>query len=211
MVFFPAEIDDFLHVISDVHMNLSRRKIIRSLSMVAGATAVGLIPCKSLFANDRNETNKKEIDFKPSGTKALLIGAGQRGWRFGNFSKKFPDQLSIVSIAEPIADRRNKAAAALGLSAKDCCNHWEEVFTKRPEAEFAIIATSGNYMEACSHALLAGYHVLVDRPVSLEPDEVMAINKLAKEKNLTLRFCYIHNGQLNFMDHLLFETNTAEA
>jgi hypothetical protein len=211
MGFFPAETDNYLHLIRDAPMNLSRRKIIQSLSMVAGATAVGLIPGNSLFANGRNETKKKDHSHQHSGTKAVLLGYGKRGWQFGKFAQQFPDQLKIVSIAEPIADRRKKAANALGLLAKDCSNNWEELFTKMPDAEFAIIATSGNYMEACTHALLAGYHVWVDRPVSLDPNEVMAINKLAKEKNLTLRFCYIHNGQLNFMDHLLFETNPAEA
>lgn len=192
-------------------MNISRRKIIKSLGMVAGATATGMIPGISLFANGKSET--KENGFLPhqAGVKAVLIGAGKRGWRFGKFSKNHPDELQIIAIGEPIAKRRTEAANALGLANKACLNNWEEVFEMKTGAGVAIIAASGNYMEATAKALRSGYHVWVDRPVSMEPNEVMAINKLARESNRQLNFCFIHEGKLNFMDHHLFETNPAEA
>jgi Oxidoreductase family, NAD-binding Rossmann fold len=192
-------------------MNISRRKIIKSLGMVAGATATGMIPGISLFANGKNETKENGFMAHQSGVKAVLIGAGKRGWRFGKFSKKHPDQLQIIAIGEPLADRRREAANALGLTNEACLNNWEEVFEKKPGAGVAIIAASGNYMEACTKALRAGYHVWVDRPVSMEPNEVIAINKLARESNRELNFCFIHEGKLNFMDHHLFEKNPAEA
>jgi Oxidoreductase family, NAD-binding Rossmann fold len=192
-------------------MNISRRKIIKSLGMVAGATATGMIPGISLFANGKNETKENGFMAHQSGVKAVLIGAGKRGWRFGKFSKKHPDQLQIIAIGEPLADRRREAANALGLTNEACLNNWEEVFEKQTGAGVAIIAASGNYMEACTKALRAGYHVWVDRPVSMEPNEVIAINKLARESNRELNFCFIHEGKLNFMDHHLFEKNPAEA
>lgn len=192
-------------------MNFSRRKIIKSLGMVAGATATGLIPGMSLFAQEKNNGKATNFFDLQQGKKALLIGTGKRGWRFGKFSEKHPEQLSIVAIGEPIADRRMQAANSLGLPSGVCMNNWEEVLEQKPVAEIAIIAASGSYKQACTAALLAGYDVWVDRPVSMNPDEVVAINKLARENNRQLLFCYIHEGKLNYMDHHYFEKNAAEA
>lgn len=192
-------------------MNFSRRKIIKSLGMVAGATATGLIPGMSLFAQEKNDRKATNLFGMQQGNRALLMGTGKRGWRFGKFSQKHPDQLSIVAIGEPIEDRRMQAANTLGLTARTCMNTWKEVLEQKPVADIAIIAASGNYNEACTAAILAGYDVWVDRPVSMHPDEVVAINKLARENNRQLLFCYIHEGKLNFMDHHHFEKNAAEA
>jgi hypothetical protein len=191
-------------------MNISRRKIIKSLGMVAGATATGIIPGITLFANDGMEKGGEGTFVQKASFSAVLIGSGERGWRFGKFSLKQPEQLQIIAVAEPLADRRKHAAESLGLPAAATLNSWKELIEKKPRAQVAIIASSGNYMQACANAILAGYDVWVDRPVSMEPQEVIAINKLARENKRQLHFCFIHEGKLNLMDHKQFEKNPAK-
>lgn len=192
-------------------MNFSRRKIIKSLGMVAGATAAGLIPGISVFANDKKEQGQQGWFNQSEGFSAVLIGAGKRGQKFGKFAKNNPGQLRIVAIGEPIEERRKTLANNLGLPESVCQDNGEKALQQNPQATVAIIAASGNYTADCKTALRAGYHVWVDRPVSLDPDEVIAVNQLAAACKRNISFCYIHDGKLNLMDHRLFEKNPAKA
>ncbi len=192
-------------------MSFSRRKIIKSLGLLAGASATGWIPGMSLFARQNSDILKSGLEAAPGCTKAVLIGAGKRGWRFGKFSQKYPELLRIMAIGEPLRERRIQAAELLGLSAETCFAYGEDLPGRKTDADVAIITAAGNYPEICTRALVAGYHVWVDRPVSMEQDEIIAINKTAAACNRQLRFCYIHEGQLNFMDHRVFEKNKADA
>jgi len=182
--------------------------MVKSFGIVAGAAAVGF-PVSTFFQAQPNGKDALGNRTLGNSVNALLIGAGSRGLRFAGFAEKHPGQLRIAGLAEPMKDRRQKFSNAFGIEAQHCLNNWQEVFQKKPIADVVIITASGNYTDACATALRAGYHVLVDRPASLDLDEVIAINKIACESNRQLRFCYIHDGALNFMEHTQFETNPA--
>lgn len=181
--------------------------MVKSFGIVAGAAAVGFFPVSEWLHTQ--QTGKVLMGNKtvPHPVNALLIGAGSRGMRFAKHAERCHGQLRIVGVGEPLQDRRQKISIAFGLEVDNCTTNWKEIFQKKPIAEVAIITASGNYIAACAAALHAGYHVWVDRPASMEADEVIAINKLARENNRQLQFCYIHEGTLNFMDHQRFEKN----
>ncbi len=184
--------------------------MVKSFGIVAGAAAVGFIPVSEWLAALHQGKATPESKTGTDVVHAILIGAGSRGLHFAKHAEKYPGQLKIAGIGEPLDERRQMVSDAFGLEADHCFNDWQEIFQKKPIADVAIIAASGNYTDACAAALQAGYHVWVDRPASLELDEVIDLNKIARESNRKLRFCYIHEGKLNFMDHHLFEKNPAE-
>jgi len=186
-------------------MHISRRKIIRSLGLVAGATAVALVPGLSALAQLQQQASENNGLGEKADANAVLIGVGSRGWAFGEFARTNPETLRIVAIGEPRAERRLQARKAWGLGGENCLPDAVALFEKMPAAQVAIITAAGSYVEHCAKALVAGYHVWVDKPASLAASEVLAINDLAQQHNRTLLYCYIHNGKLNFMDHRHFE------
>jgi FlaA1/EpsC-like NDP-sugar epimerase len=179
--------------------------MVKSLGMVAGAAAVGFSSLSSLLNLPSFSNNEKTLRGRSVATNVLLIGVGSRGQRFARFAKRHPDQLKIAGIGEPNQDRRIEVANAHGVDANHCFNNWKEVCQMKPEAEVVIISASGNYVEICSNALRAGYHVWVDRPASMKTEEIKSINELARNCNRELQFCYIHEDELKFMDHRSFE------
>ena len=85
----------------------SRRDAIRALGLSLGTTAIPF----SSFATDENKHpillpgKKLNLD-KP--VTAITCGAGARGNVYGNYAVKYPDQLDIVGVAEPIALRNER-------------------------------------------------------------------------------------------------------
>jgi hypothetical protein len=186
-------------------MDLSRRKIIKSFALVAGATATGLIPGASLLMAAAPSPLNFESEFGKKRMNAFLIGAGNRGMYYAKHALKQKGKLSIVGVAELIGERREAASNFLNLESEHCYAHWNEVMPSQKIADIAIIAASKNYYEVCEAALQSGYHVWVDRPASMDYDEIISLNQLAEKQKRALLYCYIHEGNFQFMSHKHFE------
>ena len=52
-----------------------------------------------------NENTEMEIETRRKVT-AVVIGCGQRGTGYSNYSRQFPDLLQIVGVADPKKNRR---------------------------------------------------------------------------------------------------------
>jgi hypothetical protein len=186
-------------------MDVSRRKIIKSITLVAGAAATGLIPGASLLMAASPSSSTFENDFGKKNMQAILIGAGKRGMHFAKHAVKHKEALKIVGIAEPIPQRRNDAAHILDLESQHSFSNWKEILDLPKMGDVVIVAASKNYFEVCTAALIAGYHVWVDRPASMDCDEILALNKLAVKQKRSLLYCYIHESNFHFMNHRTFE------
>ena len=46
----------------------------------------------------------------------IVIGAGSRGWgAYSSYGLKFPDEMKVVGVAEPIPYRRERISKAFGI------------------------------------------------------------------------------------------------
>lgn len=186
-------------------MDVSRRKIIKSITIAAGAAATGIIPGASLLMAASPTSSTFENDFGKKRMDAIIIGAGKRGMHFAKHALRHRDALKIVGIAEPKSQRRNDAANVLNIESQHCHSHWKEILSLPKLGDVVIVAASKNYVEVCTAALQAGYHVWVDRPASMDRDEILALNKLAEKQKKSLLYCYIHESNFHFMHHRNFE------
>ena len=191
-------------------MVVSRRKIIKSISIALGATATGFFSGTSfLFASDSSSAPAINV-FRKRQLKAILIGTGKRGMHFAKHSLNHNELLEVVAVAEPIKERRDRASGLLGLHTGNCFNEGQELLSLPAMGNVAIIAAANNCYVLCKEALIAGYDVWVDRPVSFDQREILSINAMAKSLDRQLLFCYIHEGDFRFMSHNLFESNPAK-
>lgn len=171
--------------------NWNRRNAIKALGLSLGSAA---LPFAS-WATDENKQpillpNKKLHLSKP--ITAITCGGGNRGNVYGGYSLKYPDQLDIVGVAEPIAIRNERYAQKHNIKTENRFNTWEDVF-KRPKFADAIIITTPDNLHygPCMKALEMGYDVLLEKPISPSEKECRDILALAKQTGRIVAVCHV--------------------
>jgi Oxidoreductase family, NAD-binding Rossmann fold/Oxidoreductase family, C-terminal alpha/beta domain len=171
--------------------NWSRRDAIKTLGLALGGTA---LPFSSLAVDENTYPillpDKKISLDKP--VTAITCGAGARGNVYGNYALKYPDQLNIVGVAEPIALRNQRYTQKHGIKEENRFNTWEEVF-KRPKFADAIIITTPDNLHygPCMKALEMGYDVLLEKPISPSEKECRDILALSKKTGRIVAVCHV--------------------
>ncbi|MGE8205942.1 Gfo/Idh/MocA family protein [Heyndrickxia sp. NPDC080065] len=125
---------------------------------------------------------------------ALLIGAGDRGARaYAPYALAYPNELKIVGVAEPNNERRTKLQQAHNIPVEYCYGTWEEVLNLDQKiADIAIICTlDRNHFKPTMRALELGYHVLLEKPMSPDPLECIAMEQAAKKYNRQLTIGHV--------------------
>ena len=120
----------------------------------------------------------------------VLIGAGQRGMIYAQYAREKGHR--ITAIAEPDDLKRSIAGEELEVP-KEFCFHTGQELLKRPRlGEAAIIATMDrdHYQEAIP-AMEKGYHLLLEKPISPDPEETLAIEAAAIRTQRYVTVCHV--------------------
>lgn len=185
-------------------MPTSRRKAIKALSLLAGASLVSPLPA-ALGANDAvRPIDKARILRKKGATQAVLVGDTWRGQRIGTYALRRPEEFRIVALAGANAAEKTNVAEELNLPASHRFDHWKEVFAHPRFADVVIVALPGDTSELVETALRAGYDVWVDRSASYDPARNEALNVLARQSGRQLLYLYGFPEELQFMPHKFF-------
>jgi predicted dehydrogenase len=112
--------------------------------------------------------------------KAVVLGAGYRGRAYAEYALAHPDQFEIVGVADPVQ--------AEVIPAPKYWNDWRACLDDRPDADVVIIAMPDSlHHEPALMALDAGYHLLLEKPISPTEEECREVIAKALEcKRLVL-------------------------
>jgi predicted dehydrogenase len=124
---------------------------------------------------------------------AVLVGAGNRGrYTYGGYARRRPDRLRIVAVAEPIDERREALARDLGLDAGGLFADWEPLFSGPRRAQVAIVATGDTaHVGPGLAALERGYHVLLEKPMALDPADCVRLVLAAERRGRMLQIGHV--------------------
>ncbi|WP_350299234.1 Gfo/Idh/MocA family protein [Peribacillus frigoritolerans] len=125
---------------------------------------------------------------------AIIIGAGDRGVRaYAPYALEYPNELKITGVAEPNKERRTKFQQEHNISNENSYEAWEDAFNSgRKIADVAIICTlDRNHFKPTMKALELGYHVLLEKPMSPDPMECIAMEQAAQKYNRHLTICHV--------------------
>lgn len=124
---------------------------------------------------------------------AIVIGAGDRGARaYAPYALEYPNELKIVAVAEPNEERREKFRNAHDLPIEDSYSSWENMLENGKLADIAIVCTLDRYHFAPTmKALELGYHVLLEKPMSPDPKECIAMERAAEKYDRQLTICHV--------------------
>jgi hypothetical protein len=172
---------------------LSRRDWLKIMGVAAGTTA---LPLSSLAVNEKGEKillPDNPLHKQPArAVTAITLGAGSRGNVYGNYAVKYPDQLDIIGVAEPILIRNERYTKKHNIPEGNRFKTWEDVF-KRPKFADAIIISTPDRLHygPCMEALKMGYDVLLEKPISPSEKECRDILSLAKKNDRIVAVCHV--------------------
>lgn len=120
-----------------------------------------------------------------------LIGAGQRGMIYSEYVYN-TKKADIVAVVEPEDKRRAAAAGKFGIPSGMQFEKTEDFYQKGRIADSVIIASmdQDHYGQVMA-ALELGYDILLEKPISPDPGECLAIQDKANEKGCKVIVCHV--------------------
>jgi predicted dehydrogenase len=123
---------------------------------------------------------------------AVIIGAGGRGQAYSKFALRYPHEMSVVAVAEPDEERRQRIAIEHDIPPSYCFESWEDLLNEGRIARALINCTMDRmHMDSTVAALDAGYDVLLEKPMSPVLEENVRLVQLAEEKGRILQVCHV--------------------
>lgn len=175
-------------------MNLNRRNWLKLTGMAALGTQ---LPANT---NAENSTARpislipNEKYKKPAAPiKVVVIGAGGRGWNaYSSYGLKFPDELQVVGVAEPIPYRRERISKAFNIPKDKQFVTWEHVFEVPKFADALFITTPDELHYGPAMAgLKQGYDLLLEKVIAQSWKECNDILKLAQNNKRIVAVCHV--------------------
>jgi len=171
-------------------MPISRRHLLKTL---AGTALFTQFP---LGSDSRTPLSMLEglphYQKPPQPVRVITLGAGNRGNVYGNYAVRYPEEMDIVGVAEPIPLRNERYATKHNIPAENRFPTWERVFDRPKFADAVIISTPDNlHYGPCMAALKAGYDVLLEKPIAPTEQECRDILDLAKKTGRVVAVCHV--------------------
>ena len=122
--------------------------------------------------------------------KYVLIGAGNRGMTYGQWA--VDHGIEITAVAELRPDRLKDAAERLAVPENMRFSDAAQLLNKGKIADAAIIATMDrDHYEHVMQALACGYDILLEKPISPDPKECLAIEQRANALGRSITVCHV--------------------
>lgn len=121
-----------------------------------------------------------------------VIGAGLRGMIYSSFALDRQYNMRIVAVADPRTERRERFREKFSIPDERCFGSWDELFAGPKLADAVFICTRDkDHFEPAMKAMEAGYHVLLEKPMSPDWEECVALGRQAEQHNRILTICHV--------------------
>lgn len=122
--------------------------------------------------------------------KFVIVGAGSRGMIYGPFAKSQGAEIAAVADLRP--DRLKKAGEKLGVPENMLFADARELFALGKIADAAIVASQDrDHFGHVMRALDCGYDILLEKPISPDPRECIAIEEKANALGRKITVCHV--------------------
>jgi len=124
--------------------------------------------------------------------KIACIGCGARAQTYAQLASRRPDHFQIMAAADPLPQRVERLRQLSGRADFRGCASADELLAAGRLADVMIVATQDNdHYRHCCGALWAGYHVLLEKPIATRAAEVLAIERLAADRQRRVMVCFV--------------------
>ena len=111
----------------------------------------------------------------------VIVGAGGRGKDdYAPYIKK-TNAMKIVGVAEPDEGKREQFRKKYNIAEENCFDGYESLFAKGKIADACFICTQDKmHLEPLFMAMEQGYHIMLEKPISTNIEELIEIENAAK-------------------------------
>ena len=119
-----------------------------------------------------------------------ILGLGARGTMFAKIAQA--NEYKIVAVCDINEERRKDAVTMFGVEPKQCYKKAEDMFKQGKLADMLLLSTlDDSHYEYAMKALQLGYDILLEKPIALTLEEVVAIGEEAKRLNRKIGVCHV--------------------
>lgn len=123
---------------------------------------------------------------------AVVMGFGDRGQIYASYAKKAPDKMQIVGCVDPDPVRLEKAKRIYGLKDENCFADPAAFYAREKFCDAVINATMDDlHVKTTLPLLEKGYDVLLEKPITSNPAELIALERAAKKSGCVLMICHV--------------------
>ena len=143
-----------------------------------------------------------------------IVGLGSRGLNtYAQCALKFPEKMKIVAVADPHANRVQMAKEQFGLADAQCFDSAQKLLEQERLADVMFICTQDRqHVEQAIPAMKKGYHIVLEKPISPEMDQLRSIVQVAEETQRKVIVCHVlrYTPFYNKLKQLLDEGTVGE-
>lgn len=122
----------------------------------------------------------------------LLLGAGGRGTIYARFAARMPDKARIVGVAEPREFFRQRIVHENAVPPEYVFSDWKEAARRPRFADAVVISTlDGTHEEMAVTFASLGYHILIEKPLALTPEDCLTIADAVRRNGVILSVCHV--------------------
>lgn len=124
--------------------------------------------------------------------KAALVGAGNRGCVYADYSLNEPLELEIIAVVEPNELRRIQAGERYHISENARFENLDAFLRAKIPCDFVINATMDTlHYETAKKIMQAGYDMLLEKPIVNNKAELLELQKIAHENHVKVNICHV--------------------
>ena len=122
-----------------------------------------------------------------------ICGCGNRGLEaYATFQTQHPEKMKIVAGADSRPGQLALLRERYGVAENMCFSSDEELLNQPKLADVMIISTQDRqHVPEALQALDKGYHILLEKPISPELDQCIALREKAKETGRIVVVCHV--------------------
>ncbi len=121
----------------------------------------------------------------------VLLGAGSRGNMFSQWLHDNVGAGSVVAVAEPDAERRERARETHNIPAERCYESWDQLLAEPKLADVAINTTNDKeHIASAIAAMKGGYHMLLEKPMATSYEDCVEIDRVRRETGRIVSVCH---------------------
>ena len=121
-----------------------------------------------------------------------VLGYGNRGEIYAKYANAVPEELSVIAAIDPSDFRLGLAKAAHGIADNMLFKSLDDFIASGVKCDFVINGTMDQaHYETTIKLLENGFDILLEKPVTGNPDELLHIERLAKEKGRRVVVCHV--------------------
>lgn len=124
--------------------------------------------------------------------KCVVLGYGDRSSIYAGYSLIHPEELEIIGVIDVKPFKLEEARKRFNLSSDMLYGSLDEFLSRNVKCDAVINGTMDNlHYETTVKLLKKGYNVLVEKPVTGNPEELFEIKRLAEENGCKVVVCHV--------------------